>query len=242
MSPQGRAEPQIFGVEINCLSWKELEERCVRALNGAKPIHIVTVNGEILLKALANNRYAEILNDADLVIPDSTNVACVLALKGSPVKNITAGADLVSRLSIIAAARQKSVYLLGAKAGIAAKAATRLQKMSPGLIIAGVSNADPDDSKGLKRIRDSRADIILVAYGAPKQEEWIARHKHQSGARLLIGIGGTLDMLAGVTPRAPQIIRSVRLEWLWRLILQPSRIGRIWQAVIIFPIKALFSS
>ncbi|MEK7170715.1 MAG: WecB/TagA/CpsF family glycosyltransferase [Patescibacteria group bacterium] len=235
----GTATSSIFGVRIDRLSWPELDQYCQKALLEDTPKHIVTANGEILLKAAENKKYAETLNGAELVIPESTNVAWVLALRGKPVKQTTSGADLVNHLARIATENQKSIFLLGGREGIAAKAGEQLQKSNPDLQIAGTSNADSDDPYAFKRIRDSGADIILVAYGAPKQEEWIAKHKSELGAKILVGVGGTFDMLAGVTPRAPQFFRTLHLEWLWRLILQPSRIGRIWRAVVVFPIKAV---
>ncbi|MDP3992643.1 MAG: WecB/TagA/CpsF family glycosyltransferase [bacterium] len=238
---QESIKAKIFGVTINRLSWGELDEYCQNALLEDSPKHIITANGEILLKASEDSSYGVTLKGADLVIPESTNVAWVLALKGKPVKQITSGADLAHHLARIAADNQKSIFLLGGQEGIAAKAGKRLQQMNPGLNIAGFSNADPDNLDILKHIKSSGADIVLVAYGAPKQEEWIAKHKNELGAKILVGIGGTFDMLAGVTPRAPQLFRYLHLEWLWRLILQPSRIGRIWRAVVAFPIKALFS-
>lgn len=231
----------IFGVRIDRLSWLELDQYCQQALLEDSPKHIVTANGEILLKASEDNSYAEALKGADLVIPESTNVAWVLALKGKLVKQITSGADLVHHLARIATKNQKTIFLLGGREGIAVKAGERLQQLNPGLKIAGTSNANPDDPYVLKPIRDSGADIVLVAYGAPKQEEWIAQYKNKLGAKILVGIGGTFDMLAGVTPRAPQFFRYLRLEWLWRLILQPRRFGRIWRAVVVFPLRALFS-
>ncbi len=239
MPPESKA--RLFGVRLDRLSWAELDNYCQHALLEDSPKQLVTANGEILLKAADDKKYAETLNGADLVIPESTNVAWVLALKGFPVKNITPGADLVNRLARIAAKNQKSIFLLGAEEGIADKAASKLRQTNPGLKIAGCSNSDPDNPYVSKQIRDSEADVVLVAYGAPAQEKWIATHKRELGAKILVGIGGVFDMLAGLTPRAPRLWRVLHLEWLWRLILQPSRIGRIWRAVVIFPLKALFS-
>lgn len=235
------SEAQIFGVKIDRLSWAELEEYCIQALLGETPKHIVTANGEILLKAYETNSYKEILDGADLVIPESTNVSWVLALKGAPVRGVTSGADLVTRLARIASENYKSVFLLGGRDGVATKAGERLKEMNPNLKIVGTSSANPNDVAVTGQIKQSGADIVLVAYGAPKQEEWISNNKTESGAKILVGIGGTFDMLAGITPRAPHFFRSLHLEWLWRLFLQPTRIGRIWRAVVIFPIRALIN-
>lgn len=235
------SEAQIFGVKIDRLSWGDLDEYCKQALLEKTPKHIVTANGEILLKALESDSYRNILNSADLTIPESTNVSWVLALKGKPAKSTTSGADLVIHLASIAGEKGKSIFLLGGREEIPFRAGDRLRYLNPDLKIAGSSNANPDDATIVEQIKKTGADIVLVAYGAPKQEEWIAQHKNELGAKILVGIGGTFDMLAGVTPRAPQFFRSVHLEWLWRLLIQPTRIGRIWRAVVIFPIKALFN-
>jgi len=237
-----KSEVKIFGVNIDRLSWTELDEYCRKALLEDSPKHIVTANGEILLKAHSNKAYKEVLNSAELVIPDSTNVSWVLAFKGTPVKEVTTGADLVLHLAQIAKKNDKSIFLLGSKEGIAVKAGEILQKMNPGLKIAGTNSANPDDISVIDKIKSSHADIVLVAYGAPEQEAWIAKYKSELGAKILVGIGGTFDMLAGITPRAPRIFRSMHLEWFWRLILQPSRFGRIWRAIVVFPIKTLVNN
>lgn len=233
------ADLNIFGVKINRLSWPELEAFCSSALTGSKPVHIVTANGEILLKAADNNGYKAVLNSADLVIPDSTNVALVAAVKGKPLTDITPGSDLTQRLAKLAATMGQSIFLLGAQAGVAEKAGIILKNKFPKLIIAGTSSANPDDPTAVELVKKSGAAVILVAYGAPKQEQWIAAHKDQTKAKILIGVGGTFDMLAGVTPRSPKLMRQLHLEWLWRLILQPSRLSRVVDSVIVFPIKAI---
>lgn len=234
-----KSEARIFGVKIDRLSWAELDEFCRKSLLEDSPKHIVTANGEILLKAYESNSYRDVLNGADLVIPESTNVSWVLALKGTPVRSVTSGADLVTRLARIASENNKSVFLLGGRDGVATKAGERLKELNSNLNIVGTSSVNPNDVAVTGQIKQSGADIVLVAYGAPKQEEWISNNKTELGAKILVGIGGTFDMLAGVTPRAPYLLRALRLEWLWRLLLQPTRIGRIWRAVVIFPMKAL---
>ncbi len=232
---------RIFGVRIDRLNWSELDIYCQQALLEEIPKHIVTANGEILLRAEADKKYAETLNSADLVVPESTNVAWVAHWNGKPIKVITAGSDLVDHLAKIAAVGKKSIFLLGGKEGIAKKAGRRLVEQNPSLKIAGASSANPDDLSVVDLISRIKADIILVGYGAPKQEVWIAENKNKLGAKILVGIGGTFDMLAGITPRSPLWMRQTHLEWLWRLILQPSRLPRIWKALVIFPFKAIFS-
>lgn len=231
----------ILGCRIDNVSWSDIEEFCREALQQAVPKHIVTINGEQILQAQKNQSYREALNSADLIIPDSTNVTWVSALRGTPLKGVTPGSDLTVRLAKLASQTGASLFLLGSKEGVAQKAAEVLSRMYPGLKIAGTSSADPDNAGVIGEIAKSNAAIVLVAYGAPAHDLWIAKNKTATGAKILVGIGGTFDMLAGRLPRAPKILRSLHLEWLWRLILQPSRFGRIWNAVVVFPFRALLS-
>lgn len=233
------SKSNILGFEVDSVDWNDIQSFARTALDQNQPKHIVTINGEIILQALKNPALSAAIKAAHLVIPDSTNVFWVSRWKGAPLKMITPGSDLVWHLCRLAAEINKSVFLLGAKEGIAQKAATVLQQQIPGLVIAGTSSANPDNQEILEEITNSRADIVLIAYGPPAQEIWINQNMNKLGAKILVGIGGTFDMIAGVLPRAPKAMRALHLEWLWRLILQPSRIGRIWNAVVVFPFKAL---
>lgn len=232
----------ILGCRIDNVDWSDIDAFCADALNGNEPKHIVTINGEQILSAIKNDAYKNALNSADLIIPDSTNVVWLGRWKGMPIKYVTPGSDLTIRLSKLAAETGQSVFLLGSREGVAAKAGEALQKKFPNISIAGNSAANPDDPTVVGEIAKSEAAIVLVAYGAPAHDLWIQKNKVSTGAKLLVGIGGTFDMLAGVLPRAPKVMRDLHLEWLWRLILQPSRIGRIWNAVVVFPLRAILTN
>lgn len=231
----------ILGCRVDSVSWQDIDTSCVSALKESKPFHIVTLNGEQILLAQNNQAYQTALLSADLVIPDSTNVIWVSRWLGRGLQQATPGSDLTVRLAKLAAENDRSLFLLGANEGVAAAAATELQRLYPKLKIAGTSSADPDDSTVIADIARSKADIVLIAYGAPTHDLWIHKNKGATGAKILVGIGGTFDMLAGRLPRAPQWMRTLHLEWLWRLILQPTRIGRIWNAVVVFPVRAILS-
>ncbi len=231
---------KILGFRVDSVTWPEIENFCRTSLSQTTPKHIVTINGEMILQALENPNLASAIHHADLVIPDSTNVFWVADWQNQPLSAITPGSDLIRRLSRLAAELGKSIYLLGAQEGIAAKAAEVLQKSVPNLKVAGTSSADPTDTDVVSEIKKSGADIVFVGYGAPAQEIWIAKYRSEIGAKIFVGLGGTFDMVAGVLPRAPRVFRSLHLEWLWRLILQPKRIKRIWRAVVVFPLRAIF--
>ena len=126
------------------------------------------------------------------------------------------------------AREKKTLYLLGAKPGIAEQAAEKLRETYPGLTIAGTHDGYfQKDETVVADIRASMADVVFVCLGAPKQEKWMAHNGTATGAHLLLGLGGSLDVFAGVVQRAPEIFSKTGMEWFYRLLKQPSRIGRM---------------
>ena len=226
---------QILGVRVDIVDWGNIRKICRQFLVQDQPRQIVTVNGEFILAAQKNPTFRDIINSADLVIADSTNVVWAARIFAHPGLKITPGSELVEHLAKLAISQGHGLFLLGGQEGIAKRAAIKLVEKHPGLRIDGTSAANPDDQTTVRIIKRSGAKIVLVAYGQPHQESWIAKHKNGTGARILVGVGGTFDMLAGRFPRAPQPLRLLHLEWLWRLLLQPSRWRRVWRAVIVFP-------
>lgn len=237
MSPKAKSV-FILGSRLDEVGWKEIDLFCTEALSGNTYRYIVTINGEIALKAEKNMRLQQAINEADLVIPDTTNIVWAGRKRGLKLDNPTPGADLIFHFCEIAQSLDKSIFLLGSKEGVAKKAGERLQKMYPGLMLAGISSANPDNLQVVEEIKRLKPDILVVAYGAPKQEIWMQTHRNLP-CKLVAGLGGTLDMVSGNLPRAPRWLRAIHMEWLWRLILQPSRIGRIWQSLVVFPLKTL---
>ncbi len=188
-----------------------------------------SVNPEFIMTARRNPAFMQALDASDLNLPDGANLVRAARWLGRPLRERVAGSDLAPLLAARAAERGWRLYLLGAAEGVAAQAATSLCKRFPGLKIAGVWSGSPDpgeEEELVRRVNESGADILLVAYGAPAQDLWIARNRGKLEARVAIGVGGTLDFIAGRIPRAPLWMQHMGLEWLFRLILQPSRIKR----------------
>lgn len=238
MSPEP-THVELLGVRLDCVGWPQIDQFCSTALEQNKPKQIVTLNGEMVLAATGNGQLKKVINEADLVIPDSTNAVWAARRQGARLAERTPGSDLAIRLAKLAQTKGYSLFLLGATPGVAAEAAAALQKQFPKLKIVGSSAANPDDVTIVKQIASSKADIVLVAYGTPAQDLWISKYKSHLGAKILVGVGGTFDMLSGRLPRAPQLLQSIGLEWLWRLILQPTRLGRVWRSVVVFPLRIL---
>jgi N-acetylglucosaminyldiphosphoundecaprenol N-acetyl-beta-D-mannosaminyltransferase len=200
--------------------------------------HLVTLNPEYVMRARRDPAFASALARADLATADGVGVAIGARLiHGRVVERLT-GVEIVERL----AQRGESAFLLGAGPGVAAVAASRLKERFPAAKIAGLwAEGSPDpinDAETLRRIREASPEIVLVAYGAPAQVLWIDRNRDALGAngvRLAIGVGGTLDYLAGTASRPPELIRRMGLEWLYRLIREPWR----WKRQLVLPVYAL---
>ncbi len=190
---------------------------------------VATVNPEFLMLARRDLEFRRVLGSAALRLADGWGVVWALRRRGRPATQV-AGADLVPRLAAAVAERGYRLYLLGARPGVAAAAAARLQADHPELRVVGADPGSPrpeDDQAQADRVRAAAADLVLVAYGAPRQELWIARNAERLGAGVAIGVGGTFDYLAGRARRAPAVWRRLHAEWAWRLLHEPWRARRM---------------
>ncbi|HAI98238.1 TPA: acetylglucosaminyldiphospho-UDP acetyl-beta-D-mannosaminyltransferase [Candidatus Peribacteria bacterium] len=204
--------------------------------------HVMTPNSEMLVEACRNTAFRKILQAAALNLPDSIGLKWMAHLTGQTLPARVAGVDTVMAL-LKNLPEEHAVFLLGAAEGVAERAGGVLKKMNPRLKIAGTYAGSPgreDAQTIIDRICQAQPHLLLVAYGAPKQDLWIAEHARVLlSVRVAMGVGGTFDFLAGTAHRAPRWMRSVGLEWLWRVLLEPWRLKRIWNAVVVFPILVM---
>lgn len=241
----------ILGVNFSDITRNEALETVEQFLSKDKFHYIVTPNPEIVLKAHKDKKYKTILNNADLSIADGTGIIKAARFLKTPLKAKITGTDLAIDLMPIAEKKNYKIFLLGSSAEVNAMTEQVLSYKHPNIQIVGADPGPEFQLSDLKKpgkfaqiiekINRSGADILLVAFGAPKQEYFIDTFKNQLNVRLAIGIGGAFDYISGNVTRAPYLMRQLGLEWLFRLIVQPSRIGRIFQAVIIFPLTVLFT-
>ena len=191
--------------------------------------HVATVNPEFVMRARKDPGFARVLESADLCLADGTGVVWAARREGCDLSHPVTGVDLVEPLAGLCARRGFGLFLLGAAPGVADVLAGQLRDRHPGLQVAAHagSPAAMSDPETLKRIRDARPAILLVAYGAPAQELWIDRLKDQLGVAVAIGVGGAFDFMTGRVRRAPYWMRSAGAEWLYRLGRQPWRIRRM---------------
>ena len=243
------SQTKILDVKINKVTTAEVLEKIKSFLLSDQQHYIVTLNPEMVVEAQRNDYFKKIINEASLVISDGIGIVLANKFLNRQIlfKKIT-GIDLIYKICESELAKNKKIYLLGAEEGIAEKAAEVLSKKYNYLNIVGAetgipnskfqipnSNNDKLNEELIQRINKTKPDIIFVAFGSPKQEEWIHESlKRIPSVKLAIGVGGSFDFISGKTKRAPLIFQKLWLEWLWRLILEPRRIGRIYNATVKF--------
>jgi N-acetylglucosaminyldiphosphoundecaprenol N-acetyl-beta-D-mannosaminyltransferase len=224
----------ILGVAVDNLTQGEALAQIDMLIAAGGSHHVVTVNPEFVIEAQANPAFRSALARADIATADGVGLLLAARYLGTPLRGRVTGVELTLRLAELAAARGYRLFLLGAAPGVAAEAAAALQVRNPGLIIAGTfaGSPQPRHEPFLRQIiAAARPDLLLVAYGHPQQDLWIARNQPTLQVPLAIGVGGTFDYLSGRVPRAPAFIRRAGFEWAYRLARQPGRWRRIVNAV-----------
>jgi N-acetylglucosaminyldiphosphoundecaprenol N-acetyl-beta-D-mannosaminyltransferase len=199
-----------------------------------QPARIVTVNAEFVVLAQRSEEFARVLREADLSTPDSYLIVRAMRRAGADLAGRVGGSDLIWQMAAQAANEGSRVFFLGGAEGVAASAAARLKQSYPGLVVAGTHSGSPDPREKrfiVDLIRRSKADILFVAFGAPRQDIWIARNLPETGVVIAMGVGGSFDYVSGRVRRAPVWMRERGLEWLWRLALQPWR----WRRMLALP-------
>ena len=190
--------------------------------------YVVTPNPEFILAAEKDADFRQVLNSADLVIPDGIGVVYSAKILGTPLKERVPGiefaADMLAKLDQMGG----RLYLLGAKPGVAQEAGRRILERHPNIVLCGTHDGYfKDEEAVLLEVAAARPNLLFVCLGAPKQEKWMARWGRHTGARLAIGLGGALDVFAGNVERAPESWRKLGLEWAYRLKKEPQRAGRM---------------
>lgn len=194
------------------------------------PRLVVTLDAGGLVLATRDREWAKLLASADLITPDSSGIVWALRRSGLAIRGRVAGCDMAGELCRLSQQHGYRVYLLGAAPGVAEKAARALATAYPGCCIVGSYHGyfrESEEPEVLARIIEAKPDILLVAMGMPRQEKWIARHRERLGVPVSIGVGGTLDVYAGVAKRAPRAFQRLGLEWLWRVARNPRKVGKV---------------
>ena len=225
----------ILGVPIHKITMQETVTAVSRMMTEPRLHQIATVNPEFIMRAQTDDAFRDILNRADLCLADGVGVVWAAKHLGNPVPERVPGSELVHHLAERAAQEKWRLFLLGAAPGVAAQAAAILVARYPGLQVVGAYAGSPDLAENdpiVQRVNDSGADLLWVAYGAPKQDKWIARNREKlPTVRVAVGVGGSLDFITGKAIRAPQWVQNLGLEWFHRLLNEPWR----WRRMLALP-------
>lgn len=225
----------LLGVRVDDVTFGETLALLEAYIASGRPHRVCTVNPEFIMRAQRDAEFRRVLAQSDLNIPDGTFLLWAARRKGECLRERVTGSDTLPLFAEVAARKGYRLFFLGAAEGTAQKAADVLRARCPGLEIAGCYAGSPaaaEEDEIAARVRAARPDALFVAYGAPQQDKWIARNAARLNVPLMMGVGGTLDFIAGAVPRAPRWMQRLELEWLYRLARQPWRWRRqiaIWQ-------------
>ena len=228
------ASVEILGVRVDDVTYGGLLDSVDAFVASGEPHQVITVNVEMLVATRDDPELMRALADSDLNVADSVGVMFAARLVGCALQERVTGSDGIYRLAEHCARRGYRLYLLGAASGVAELVAERLSVGNPGLEIAGTYAGSPgtdEEDDIIDRVRMANADLLLVAYGVPAEEKWIARNRLRLGVPVMVGVGGAFDFVAGVTRRAPAWMRRCGLEWLYRLVQEPWR----WRRQLALP-------
>jgi len=219
----------VLGCRIDRLTMEETVARCEEIIAAREPRQHVVVNAAKLTMLQRDTRLREIVADAAIVNADGQSVVWASRLLGDPLPERVAGIDLMHRLLERAEERRYRVFVLGARAEVLDEALVRLRERHPRLVVAGARDGyftEAESESVCEEIRASKADVLFVAMSSPKKELWVADNLERTGVPLAMGVGGAIDVVAGVASRAPLWAQRAGLEWLFRLAQEPRRLAR----------------
>lgn len=228
---------KIFGVRVDKVSLDGALKNVEEFLRGNEPSTIYTPNTEIIMEANDDEELKNILNKGDLIIPDGIGLIYASKIKKKPLVERVTGFDLSIEIIKLANRHKHSLFLLGGEEGIAKEAGENIVKKYPNVKIVGYNNGyfkgahigfpgHEEEMEVIEKINRASPDILFVGFGAPKQEKWIEMYKEKLKCKVIIGNGGTMDIIAGKVNRAPELFQKLGLEWFYRLIKEPKRIKR----------------
>ncbi|GAA0137607.1 WecB/TagA/CpsF family glycosyltransferase [Paenibacillus sp. YSY-4.3] len=220
----------IFGIPFSKWGMQETVQYLAGAISDRKPHQVITANPIMVMAALENPSYKKMMQQAELIVPDGSGVVWASQVGGDPVVERVAGFDLLHELMKEGERRRWKVYLLGASQEVVQETANRLKTQYPGAEIAGYRDGffgPEQDDEVIEEIRRTSPDLLFIARGAETQEPWIAKYKQRLAVPVMMGVGGSFDVISGRTKRAPKVFQKLRLEWLYRLIKEPTRFRRM---------------
>lgn len=230
----------ILGLPVDNLSMQDIVDEIPYYYNKKKKMLLSSLNPQILLMAQKSDAVSSLIKQSTHRFPDGIGIVMVSKLLGGSIKERVAGIDLMEQVLIFADKASASVFLFGAKSDILKLTKVNIEKKYPNLDIVGCIDgySSMPDEKIVEQINDTGADILFLALGSPKQEEWLANNISKTNCFLYQTVGGSFDVISGTVKRAPQLFIKLNLEWLYRSLSNPKRINRIFQLPV-FVVKAV---
>ena len=226
-----RKQESILGVKFDVVKEDEALKKLIDFLEESSSLKkVYTPNPEIVMVAQDDKDLFRILSEADLVLADGIGVIIASKIKGLQLKDRVTGVDTMDKLLRYCGQNQKSIFIFGGKPGVAEMACKNIEKKYEGIKIAGYHHGyvkDNEEDEIINKINEAKADVLFVCLGAPKQEKWIDRNKDKLSCKLAMGVGGSVDVYAGVVKRAPIAFQKLGLEWFYRLLKEPWRFKRM---------------
>lgn len=233
-------QENILGVAVSCIKYDELKFQIINDIKKDKKSTIVAINPEKILKAHNDNELKQLLNSSTYKIPDGVGIIYASRIQKGNIKNRITGIDTMEMICSLSEEKGYRIFMYGAKEKTLIAAKNKLEEKFPKINIVGFMNGyEKDNEKIIKAINDSKAQIIFVALGSPKQEYWIKNNKDKVCVNIFQGVGGSFDVFSGNIKRAPEKMQKIGLEWLYRLLKEPKRIFRqvkllkfVWLVII----------
>lgn len=221
---------RIYGVPISKMSMDQTVAYLTNVIEQRQPHQVITANPIMVMAAQDDPAYLSMMQRAELIVPDGTGVVWAAKYVGEPVVERVPGYDLIHELMKVGESRSWKVYLLGASNEVIQAAAEKLRTAYPSVKLVGIRDGyfkDEQDAEVIQDIVDAAPDILLVGRSAANQEPWIGKYKKQIGVPVMMGVGGSFDVLSGKLKRAPVLFQKLRLEWFYRLMQEPWRYKRM---------------
>lgn len=227
----------LLGIPVHSVTMDEALAEIERLIALGKPAYVVTPNVDLLVKLQTDEEFRRVYESASLVVPDGMPLVWAAKYLGTPLKAKVSGSDLFVEFCKVAAKKGYKIYLLGAGPGVAAKAAEVMQACYPGIRVVGTYSPSfgfekkPEECEMIiQKIREAKPDLLFVGLGAPKQDKFAFRYKERYGVPVSIGVGASIDFMAGQVKRAPLWMQNSGLEWFWRLMMEPTRLWKRYLA------------
>lgn len=234
---------KILGVRVDRVNPVEAYNRFLQLMGEEQLSMIFTPNTEIVMMAQEDKVLKSILREADLVVPDGIGLIYASKMHNLGLDERVTGIDLMDRILRYCHTTKRSIYILGGKPGVAERALEKIVETYPGIVSKGSQDGyfkPEQELRIIDRINELKPDILFVAMGAPRQEKWIYQHRKILNAKIAMGVGGSVDVWSGAAKRAPLVFQKTNLEWLYRLVKNPSRIGRM-MALPKFMVRVILS-